>query len=848
MQGAPQRLRCEYLESPRGIDVARPRLSWHLGDDRPAEVQTAYQILAASKPDLLEQGEGDLWDSGRVEGGESTQIEYGGKPLTSGRSVCWKVRSYDSDGLPSPWSQLAYFEAGLLTAEDWHGRWIGAGLEGSRVDGVPVPMVARRFELEAAPERARLYVAALGQVAVQINGTAIDDVNLSPDWVDYTRRTGYLTLDVGDRLRAGSNDIAVLLADGWYAGSPGGRYRQQYGTRPWLNVQLNAELESGKRVSVVSDSTWRWRPSWILAADPSRGESQDARQRRANWVGEGPESPGWYPVEVRRESAADALTFSPVAVGTARRAAAEATPCRRWDPELRAGLFDFEVSRVGRAAVELTAPAGGVIRLRYGLELDGEGGLISQGEDTFTAAGLESGERFEAEFSRHAFRYVEVSGDVFHEDAIAVRQVGIAKPLSIVATLVSDHSGLNELHHALIRHMAMVQQTVPFKGLDVTDQLGAVGDFGHSVNALLSHFEGASRVVDWLTNMADAQYADGGFPRVVPAPPGEESLAAEGEPGSSESFAEALWHLYRHTGDRRRLREAYPRVRLLLHGAVDRANGFIREDLEQDGEGPSDLAGTAWLFRLARLSARIAGVLGNLSELEDCEELAAKVRNAFRRRFVTLDGRLVSDSVEAYALAMGFGLLDPVDLTNARRRLFGACEAALAGGAVSNDLLAVPFLLRVLTDHGRLDLAYRLVLQSRGFAGSEVDPGPLVRAGVADWLLETLSGFRPGRDLSERQNAFRHMIIQPRPPIGLGFQDAPLRAAEAVRVTSHGRYESTWRITDDAFETTVRIPGNCTGEVVLPDGSRHDVVAGVHTFRMPFGEAGDGIPVLREVS
>jgi alpha-L-rhamnosidase len=503
---------------------------------------------------------------------------------------------------------------------------------------------------------------------------------------------------------------------------------------------------------------------------------------------------------------------------------------------------------VGRAAVELTAPAGGVIRIRYGLDLDGDGRLIAQGEDVFTAAGLESGERFEADFSIHAFRYVELCGDVFHEDSVAVRQVGIAKPLPIVATLVTDHSGLNELHHALIRHIAMMQQTVPLRGLEVTERIGAVGDFGLAVNALLSHFEGTPGVVGWLGNMADAQYADGGFPRVVPAPPGEESLAGEGDPGSSEAFVEALWQLYRHTGDRRRLRELYPRVRLLLRGTVDRANGFIREDLDQVGGVPADFAGTAWLFRIARLSARIAGVLGNLSELEDCEELAQKVRNAFRRRFVTLDGRLVADSVEGYALALGFGLLDPVDLTNARRRLFAACEAALAGGAVANDLLKVPFLLRVLTDHGRLDLAYRAVLQARGFGGPEADPGPLVVAGVADWMLETVSGFRPGRELSERQNAFRHMVIQPRPPIGLGFQDAPIRAAEAVRVTSHGRYESQWRITDDAFETTVRIPANCSAEVILPDGGRHDVVAGVHTFRMPFGEAGDGIPVLREVS
>ena len=67
MAGAPKRLRCEYLESPIGIDELRPRLSWWLDDERPAEIQTAYHILASRRPETLEEDRGDLWDSGRTE-------------------------------------------------------------------------------------------------------------------------------------------------------------------------------------------------------------------------------------------------------------------------------------------------------------------------------------------------------------------------------------------------------------------------------------------------------------------------------------------------------------------------------------------------------------------------------------------------------------------------------------------------------------------------------------------------------------------------------------------------------------------------------------------------------------
>jgi hypothetical protein len=64
-----ENLRCEYLENPLGIDVAKPRLSWKLetGDLKPERgiKQTAYQVLVASTPELLAKDQGDLWDSGR---------------------------------------------------------------------------------------------------------------------------------------------------------------------------------------------------------------------------------------------------------------------------------------------------------------------------------------------------------------------------------------------------------------------------------------------------------------------------------------------------------------------------------------------------------------------------------------------------------------------------------------------------------------------------------------------------------------------------------------------------------------------------------------------------------------
>ena len=160
MLGAPRRLRCEYLHNPIGIDVAIPRLSWRVEDTRPAELQTAYHLLAASSPVQLHADVGDLWDTGRVPSSLTLNVEYRGAPLASAERVWWKVRSYDSDGLPSPWSEICCFEMGLLEAGDWQARWVQARLSGSAATPVSVPLLRRAFALRERVSRARLYITA----------------------------------------------------------------------------------------------------------------------------------------------------------------------------------------------------------------------------------------------------------------------------------------------------------------------------------------------------------------------------------------------------------------------------------------------------------------------------------------------------------------------------------------------------------------------------------------------------------------------------------------------------------------------------------------------------------------
>ena len=54
----------ENLSNPMGIDVQVPRFSWIIQCEANEVRQTGYHILVASSLENLQDGVGDLWDSG----------------------------------------------------------------------------------------------------------------------------------------------------------------------------------------------------------------------------------------------------------------------------------------------------------------------------------------------------------------------------------------------------------------------------------------------------------------------------------------------------------------------------------------------------------------------------------------------------------------------------------------------------------------------------------------------------------------------------------------------------------------------------------------------------------------
>ena len=287
-------LTCEYRHVPLGIDQLKPRLGWILEGDQRGQKQTAYQVLVASKQDILAKDQGDLWNSGKVNSEQSIHVEYDGAPLKSGQRCFWKLRVWDKDGKPSEWSNNSTWEMALLGKEEWKGAWIYDGKPTPEDEETlylddPNPLLRKEFELSKPIASARLYITGLGYYESYLNGHHIGDQVLDPGFTDYSKRVFYSTFDVTSLLKEGNNCIGIMLGNGWYNPLP----MRMWG---WLNLrdhltigrpraicQLNVQYTDGSQDRVVTDQSWKVGEGPVIRNNIYLGEVYDARFEQPGW-------------------------------------------------------------------------------------------------------------------------------------------------------------------------------------------------------------------------------------------------------------------------------------------------------------------------------------------------------------------------------------------------------------------------------------------------------------------------------------------------------------------------------------------------------------------------------------
>lgn len=850
-------LRCEYRSNPLGLDVISPRLSWQLQSDRRGTRQTGYQILAAgSEHDLLNE-QNLRWDSGKTLSDQSVHVPYAGESLRSGQRVWWKVRVWDEHDQPSAYSSPAWWEMGLLERTDWQGDWIGASLVGGPFTTIPCPFLRQEFNLNQPVVSGRLYATALGLYEIYLNGQQVAEDVLTPGWTDYRYRVRYQVYDVTSLLAQGKNAIGAILGDGWYCGHIAWQGRQLYGDRPRLLAQLHLTLADSSVRVIATDGTWKTTFGPLVESDLLMGESYDARLEFAGWSEPGFNDATWSSVDVFADPGLALVANNGPTIRRIEELRPIADPVEQGTWPRSRWLFDFGQNMVGWVRLKVSGPAGTTLILRHGEVLDDEGNLYTDNlrsarqTDYYTLRGNDE-EVFEPHFTFHGFRYVEVNGLpqkpsretltglVLHSDTPPTGAFECSEPL------------VNRLQHNIIWGQKGNFVDVPTDCPQRDERLGWTGDAQVFIRTATFNMDVAAFFTKWLQDLADSQYPSGAIPSIAPnarafASNGNE---APGGPAWEDAFVICPWIIYLGYGDTRLLETYYQALARFVDYLASRYaavtswsetgewlihtyGDWLATDVppgERVGATPKDLIGAAFLAYSTRLMSRIAAVLGKKDEAEKYEQRFRDVRRVFIERYVTPAGLVASQTQTAYVLALHFDLLPENLRPAAARELIRDIEKRQMH--LSTGFVGTPYLPHVLTEVGRVDVAYVLLLQKtwpswlypvtqgattiwERWDGWTHDKGlqtPTMNSfnhyaygSIGAWLYAVVAGI----DADPECPGFKHIIMRPQLGGGLTF-------ARATYDSMYGQIVSNWHLEPGRFKWQITVPPNTTATVYIP--------------------------------
>jgi len=772
----------------------------------------------------------------------------------------------------------------------WSATWIEPQeAAGSASCQRPAYLLASELDIPGEVATAELRITARGIYEAFINGLRVGDQELTPGYTAYRHRLQVQSFDVTDLVAQGPNALGIILSDGWWRGQTGfGRRVNSYGSTTAVLAELVATLRSGEIVSVGTDDSWRSTASHILAADLIAGEVHDLRRRVDRWAEPGTDRSGWERVRVAELDTAELC--EPLAPPVRRIEHLQPASITELSPSRY--VVDFGQNSNGWVRLTNLGPQDTEITLTYGEALDPDGDVTQSHiahlpnlEDRDAAAtpfqvdrvvsAGRAGDVFEPRHSTKGFQYVRVEGHPGPLTAADITSVVVHTDLARIGSFTCSDEQINRLHRAAEWSFRGNTCDIP-TDCPTRERAGWTGDWQIYVGTAAYLYDVTGFSAKWLHDVAAEQRPNGAVTHYVPDPdPMDGSGPAfwkdiQGSAGWGDATVHVPWELHEATGDAAQFTDQWDSMKAWVDFAAGSAalgrhksrvarspepeaheqylwdTGFhfgewlepgvpadecIRRALSDD---PAPVA-TAYLYRSADELARIATILGRVDDAQHYGELAATVRDAWRREFI-VDGNITASSQANLTRALAFGLV-PEDL---RAKVAGDLVALIreAGTHLGTGFLATPFLLPVLADHGHLDVAYELLFQDtepswllmldRGattiweeWGGIAADGTPSAslnhysKGAVISFLHRYVAGVQivePG---------YRRFRVAPQPGGGITY-------ASTHHDSPHGRIEVSWTLTGEGGQIAATVPPGTRADLVLPDGSAETLAPGQH--------------------
>lgn len=828
----PIELRCEYEKSPL-LERQTPRLQWINSNPRQKQGarQTAYRIRVATSPNGFDN---PTWDTGKVLSSESAFIRYEGAPLKSRTSYWWQVMVWDESGEPSAWSETAHWHVGLLTDDEWQGKWIGAPWQGEQSYDVrgtmqfdAAPLLRKEFSVGKGLKSARYYGTGLGYHELYLNGERVGEDYLSPNQTNYHTRpllgtrgivvedpfreytVMYLSHDFTDKLQEGKNAIGVILGDGFYNISR--HWVLGYGTPRFIG-QIELEYEDGTREVIASDATWKAERSAITRNQIYYGECYDARLEHEGWSKAGYDDAAWLPVALREKPCGKLTPQN----GPADRITERLAPTefeKRDDGTIRV-KFPVEVS--GWVALKnIKAECGQQISIKYLSESPGNG------DNIYIAKGS-GDESYHARFTWFVFSEVEISGisDLMAEQVEAhavnsdVERAGEFKtsnPLINKINEIWQRSQLDNMHGS-------VASDCPHR-----ERSAYTGDGQVACVTVMHNFSAETFYNKWIRDIRGAQTAAGYVPNGAPWQPG-----CGGGVGWGAAMEIMPWEFYRHYGDVEMLERNYEAMKAHVGWMTTWVDerGIMESRDPQHWKNLGDwlppralpsgaLVHTFFLWQCSDIASKTATLLGHNNDATTFARLRDRTAEAFHNVFYDpATGSYGKHGSNVLALVMGVPKERKAKVVEALRTNIAEVNDHLDTGIVGTR-----HLFEVLCDNGLKDLAYKIINQ-RDFPsfGWWIEQGatttweqwdggnsrnhPMFGGGIG-WFYRDLAGLEP---IGAGYSTFN---VRPVLPDGLEW-------VEYTHRTTYGDIAIKWHNDEGKFSLQCDVPVGSRAIVWVP--------------------------------
>ncbi|SPO05504.1 related to alfa-L-rhamnosidase [Cephalotrichum gorgonifer] len=884
-------VRFEHYHPPHtlGVQESRPRLSWNI-QNAPADFkQAGYQV------ELSKAGGGGAWHTtspiAAINSTETTLVPWPfEEPLKSRQRISIRVRIWDENGeeAATPWSEPAFLEVGLLDRSDWNFERIAAPWANETIGADAEHIFKREFALRGPVELARLYITTQGVYEAEINGERVGDYFMAPGWTTYSHRFQYQTYDVTSHLSE-KNCLRIRVAEGWFCGRIGfdGGHRNIWGPHPALMAQLELTYADGRVESVCTDGAWRVTRGPIRLAEIYDGEKYDATLEVPSWStplkdGSTEVSSNWDAV-VCMAPLPDSTELT-AGFGEPVRRIETIKPVEKIRTPSGKTILDFGQNLVGYLRLRgIKGPRGHKITLSHAEVIEnGELGTrplrICKAVDEYTVRGDGREESYEPRFTFHGFRYAQIDGWIQESDLYSsIEAVVCHTDMKSAGSFSCSEPLLNKLYENIRWGMRGNFLSVPTDCPQRDERLGWSGDLALFAPTAVLIYDCFGMLKNWLIDLEHDQNILGGVPPMV------SPNATLPDPVWCRRVPCAIWHdvtilgpwaLYQETGDISILAQQWNSMitwmkvlpRNKSPGAThlwDNGPFQLGDWLDpaappdQPWKSPTDARMVANMFLIQSLDliSRIAAILGKPDEASAFKLEKEAAQSEFHQEYVSSNGRIVSDTQAAYALAICLDILTPKQKVRAGNRLV---ELARKNNfRIATGFAGTPFVCEALASTGHVNVAYAMLLETGCpswlypvtmgattvwerwdsiLPDGSINPGEMTSfnhyafGAVAKFMYERIAGLR------SLEPGWRRCRVEP----ALG---AEFVRASASHVTPRGRVSCEWEIGDDGEEGSKRmvmkvsVPYGTTAEIVMPEGQgerREAVGAGEWEFRTNF--------------